>query len=222
VKSTDGGATWGEAKRVNDDPPGRQQFFTWMTIDQATGWLWFVFYDRRNYNDEQTDVYMAVSKDGGETFLNFKVSESPFFPLSDFFFGDYTNVTAYNNVVRPIWTRLDLNQLTVWTAIVDPGAIVQPVETHEPAPIFSLDNPAPNPAAEVAGFSFKLHHRALVSLKLIDLQGVERAVLIDEGWRDPGKHLEKIDLKQHGLPPGAYFFVLNVDGKLARKKLLVI
>lgn len=222
VKSTDGGATWSEAKRVNDDPPGHQQFFTWMTLDQATGWLWFVFYDRRNYNDEQTDVYMAVSKDGGETFINFQVSESPFFPVSDFFFGDYTNVTAYNNVVRPIWARLDVDQLTVWTAIVHPEAIFPPVKTHELESKFSLDNPAPNPAVDVAGFSFKLHHRALVSLKLIDFQGVVRTVLIDEDWRNPGKHLEKIDLKQLGLQPGAYFFVLSVDGKVARKKLVVI
>ncbi len=27
VKSTDGGETWSERKRVNDDPPGKQQFF---------------------------------------------------------------------------------------------------------------------------------------------------------------------------------------------------
>lgn len=106
AKSTDGGLSWSPAKRVNDDNNGRQQFFTWMAIDQATGYLWFVFYDRRNYNDERTDVYMALSKDGGASFKNFKISESPFIPTDNVFFGDYTNVTAHNNVVRPIWARL--------------------------------------------------------------------------------------------------------------------
>ncbi len=64
VKSSDGGETWTERTRVNDDPPGKQQFFTWMTVDQITGYIWFVFYDRRNYEDNNTDVYMAVSTDG--------------------------------------------------------------------------------------------------------------------------------------------------------------
>lgn len=51
VKSTDGGATWSQPARVNNDPPGKQQFFTWMTIDQVTGYLWFVFYDRRAHTN---------------------------------------------------------------------------------------------------------------------------------------------------------------------------
>jgi len=118
-KSTDGGLTWSPAKRVNDDPPGKQQFFTWMTVDQITGYIYIVFYDRRNYNNSNTDVYMAMSKDGGENFLNFKISESPFLPDGYTFFGDYNNITAYNNVVRPIWTRLQNGQLSIWTAFIN-------------------------------------------------------------------------------------------------------
>ncbi len=118
-KSTDGGLTWSPAKRVNDDPPGKQQFFTWMTVDQVTGYIYIVFYDRRNYNNSNTDVYMAMSKDGGENFLNFKISESPFLPDGYTFFGDYNNITAYNNVVRPIWTRLQNGQLSIWTALIN-------------------------------------------------------------------------------------------------------
>lgn len=70
---------------MNDDQPGKHQFFTWMTIDQSTGYLNFVFYDRRNHSNNATDVYMAVLYDGGETFTNFKVSESPFTPPGDSF-----------------------------------------------------------------------------------------------------------------------------------------
>lgn len=123
-RSSDGGNTWSAPIRVNDDPPGKQQFFTWMTVDQTTGYLWFVWYDRRNYPDDNTDVYMAASTDGGETFINFKVSEEPFIPGSGIFFGDYNNINAHNNVIRPIWTRLHQNQLSVWTAIVQPDSVI--------------------------------------------------------------------------------------------------
>lgn len=118
-KSTDGGKTWSEAKRVNDDPAGKQQFFNWMSIDPITGYIYIVFYDRRNYFDEQTDVYLATSTDGGETFVNEKISESPFRPTPLVFFGDYNNISAYNGVVRPIWTRLDQGKHSIWTALID-------------------------------------------------------------------------------------------------------
>ncbi|MGB3078786.1 MAG: sialidase family protein, partial [Saprospiraceae bacterium] len=74
AKSTDGGSTWSSPVKVNDDISNRQQFLTWMTIDQTTGFLYFVFYDRRNYVDDSTDVFVAVSMDGGNTFINRKIS----------------------------------------------------------------------------------------------------------------------------------------------------
>lgn len=80
ITSTDGGATWSDPTRVNDDPPGKQQFFTWMAVDQSTGHLHCVFYDRRNHSDHATDVVVAHSKDGGKTWNNQIVSESSFTP----------------------------------------------------------------------------------------------------------------------------------------------
>jgi hypothetical protein len=63
---------------------------------------------------------MARSTDGGKTFINFKISERPFVPNSATFMGDYTNVSAYNNIIRPIWTSMDrYKRLSVWTAIID-------------------------------------------------------------------------------------------------------
>jgi len=117
VKSTDGGNTWSQPKRVNQDNTQTHQFFTWMTVDPATGYLYFVYYDRRNYNDNRTDVYLARSTDGGETFTEFNISQSPFTPNSSIFFGDYTGITALNGKVYPIWTRLENNQRSVWIAI---------------------------------------------------------------------------------------------------------
>ncbi|MGB1003785.1 MAG: sialidase family protein [Salibacteraceae bacterium] len=118
TKSIDGGNSWSSPKKVNDDNSHTQQFLPWITVDQSTGYLYTIFYDRRNYTDSQTDVYLAVSKDGGNTFINHKISDSPFTPLSYVFFGDYINISAHQGVVRPIWTRYENGQLSVWTAIV--------------------------------------------------------------------------------------------------------
>ncbi|MFN8304285.1 MAG: sialidase family protein [Saprospiraceae bacterium] len=118
-KSTDGGKTWSKPKRVNNDPKGKHQFLSWLAIDQTTGFLYIMFYDRRAYDDEQTDVYLAVSRNGGKTFENMKISESPFDPTKFVFFGDYNHISAHGGRVRPIWTRLEKGVLSVWTALID-------------------------------------------------------------------------------------------------------
>ena len=117
--SDDKGKTWSEPTRVNDDETEQHQFFSWMDIDPVTGYVYIVFYDRRNFTDNQTEVFLAVSKDGGETFENMKISEAPFTPRTDVFFGDYNNISAFNGKVRPIWTQTEGKTLSVWTAIID-------------------------------------------------------------------------------------------------------
>lgn len=115
VRSTDGGFTWSNAIRVNDDTEknGKQQFMSWMSVDPVTGNIFVVYYDRRNYDDLQTDVYLARSTDGGDTFENTKISEEPFTPNKNVFFGDYIGVNAYNNQVACIWQRMDKGRLSV-------------------------------------------------------------------------------------------------------------
>lgn len=117
AKSTDGGNTWSEPIRVNNDAPGHQQFLTWLTIDQTTGYLYAVFYDRRHYNDNRTDVYLAYSIDGGESFMNLKITEHPFL-LGEGgpFFGDYNNIAAHKGKIYPVWTQVDEKKLSIWTA----------------------------------------------------------------------------------------------------------
>ena len=128
--SDDRGETWSAPMRVNDDPAGAQQFFTWMTVDPVTGFIHVVFYDRRaahadhpNTGDlrrRDTDVYLATSEDGGETWTNWCISEESFRPgAKGIFFGDYNNIVAYDGKVRPIWTREDRGILSVWTAIIE-------------------------------------------------------------------------------------------------------
>jgi len=119
VKSVDNGLTWSKPIKVNNDQGQSQQFMSWFTIDQSNGRLYCVFYDRRNYKDAQTDVYLAYSDNGGESFTNIKVNEKPFLPSKGVFFGDYINIVAQDNIVRPIWMSLHKNKMAVWTALID-------------------------------------------------------------------------------------------------------
>jgi hypothetical protein len=220
VKSTDSGETWTEPARVNDDPPGKQQFFTWMTIDQITGNLYFVFYDRRAYNDNNTDVFMAKSVDGGETFRNFKISETPFIPTSGVFFGDYNNVTAHDNVIRPIWTRLHNGQISVWTAIIN--LFETDIEEYDkPAIPFALDQNYPNPFKETTHFSFKVKSASTITLKIIDMYGRTVATMIDRETMSPGAYFEHFNASTYNLPSGVYYFALTGDNQNQVRKMII-
>jgi hypothetical protein len=62
---------------------------------------------------------LAYSDNGGERFTNIKINENPFLPSKGVFFGDYINIVAHNNIVRPIWMSLHNNKMAVWTALID-------------------------------------------------------------------------------------------------------
>jgi hypothetical protein len=117
--SDDQGKSWVEPIKVNQDKSEKHQFFTWMAIDQKSGSVYFVYYDRRNYKDNQTDVYLTKTIDGGKTFKDERISTSPFIPDAKMFFGDYTNIAAFDGMVRPIWPRMDNGKITLWTALID-------------------------------------------------------------------------------------------------------
>jgi len=220
VYSDDGGSTWSDRIRVNDDPPGNQQFFNWMDIDQSTGYLYVVFYDRRNYTDKLTDVYMAVSKDGGNTWDNILISESPFNPVSSVFFGDYTNISVHNGMIRPIWARLDNSNLSIWTARID--SMFVGIRPGKQIPNFlSLDQNFPNPVQGVTYFSYKIHVLSTVSLKIYDLYGREVATIVDEKLLSPGAYIEMIDLASYRLLPGFYFYALTSKNQTLKRKMIV-
>jgi hypothetical protein len=220
IKSTDGGTTWSSPQRVNDDPPGRHQFFTWMTIDQSTGYLYTVFYDRRNHPDGLTDVYMAVSKDGGDTFTNFKVSETPFNPNQSVFFGDYTHIAAHNGIVRPVWTRLHNGALSIMTALVDTIYVGNAPEKISALPT-SLDQNFPNPVQDISFISYKVHAPARVSLKIYDFYGHEVVTLVPLQEVPAGKYIEPFDRNRYGLSPGFYYYSLFAGDQVLNRKMMV-
>jgi hypothetical protein len=119
IKSTDAGQTWSEPMQVNQDKDPRHQFLTSMAIDQVRGDLHFVYYDRRRFKDNRTDVVWATSTDGGQTFKEQRISNQPFVPNPMVFFGDYLGIAAHNGRIRPIWPRMDNNKITLWVGLID-------------------------------------------------------------------------------------------------------
>lgn len=217
-KSTDGGNTWSAPARVNNDPPGKHNFLTWMAVDQVTGYLYFVFYDRRDYSDWQTGVYLAYSTDEGETFANLRVHSEPFTPQPNKNFGDYTNIVAHDGQVHPIWERQVDGQTSIWT-----GVSAFPLGVGD-SDFFALQTKLesfPNPFSSTATIRFNLAKAQEISLTVHDILGRTMARVFSSKTFAEGLHEVELDNIALQLPGGIYFLKLSNGRSVETCKVVV-
>ncbi len=218
IKSTDGGITWSAPTRVNDDAPGKHQFMSSMCIDQVTGYVYVVFYDRRNFSgNDFTDVYLAVSKDGGVTYQNYKINQTSFKPTTGVFFGDYIGISAHNNVVRPIWMQLNNGQLSVYTAIIN-GTTLSLETIQEPVVKNILVQP--NPTKNEATVLFNLKSKSSVTAQLIGQDGKVLSEVLTNKPFSKGAHEVIINKDNLKLSSGLYYLVFFADKTSSYTKLV--
>jgi hypothetical protein len=117
LASKDGGRTWAPPVRVNDDPKGAAQMFTWMAVDPADGSVNIVFHDRRGLTGTMTGVMLARSVDGGKTFVNHRVPVEPFDCCSaSAFVGDYNGLDAYGGRLVAVFPVITGGQQRIMAA----------------------------------------------------------------------------------------------------------
>lgn len=117
IRSNNFGDNWTLPVKVNSDTGKKHQYMPSMVIDNVTGYIYVLFYDRRNYDDNQTDVYLAYSVDSGTTFKDVKISDTSFVPEETSFFGDYIQVAAHKGVIAAVWTRMDSGKTSVMSSV---------------------------------------------------------------------------------------------------------
>jgi hypothetical protein len=112
VRSTDGGATFSLPLRVNDDNGVTTQLLPAVAV-ATDGTIAVKWWDRRNdpINDSLTDVYMAVSTDGGSSFgKNLRVTDHNwvFGPveagLAGGYHGDYDGIAFDGDTFYVAWS----------------------------------------------------------------------------------------------------------------------
>lgn len=110
IYSRDGGSTWSEPIRVNNDTVGNgiDQFFSAVAVS-TQGYVHLIFYDRRDDEDNTLiNLYYAISKNGGENFTFQTNATSESFDGNNAigsqpFIGDYIGLAASNTTAYGIW-----------------------------------------------------------------------------------------------------------------------
>jgi hypothetical protein len=177
LRSTDGGESWNAPLRVNNDTTTTEQFFPSATIDQSTGIIYCLFYDRRDHIGRNlTEVYLARSIDGGESFQNYRLNSNPFNPSSKIYLGDYTHIAAQNTYIFPAWTEEKSNNdgvtftESIWsTIIIDTSALRDGVPPEHDNPI-SLQI-TPNPVSSQVHLNFIHPQNMVSSIEITDVIG---------------------------------------------------
>lgn len=146
TRSTDGGSTWSQKVRINDDPinNGCDQFHPWLMVAPDESII-AVFLDRRNDpGNLLMDLYMTTSTDAGNTWSqNERISTVSCDPTAGSTFadhlahrdridqpliladragllGEYIGVTASSiDDIHPIWTDTRLGDQDVFAGVKD-------------------------------------------------------------------------------------------------------
>src|SRR5205823_3343812 len=114
--STDDGATWSAAVRVNDDATTNSQFLPYVALDPATGIVAVGFHDCRNDDgvngtnmipNDDAEYYGTFSTDGGVTWASNMRLSGGFSNASDSGngsdYGDYVGQSALAGKLYAVW-----------------------------------------------------------------------------------------------------------------------
>jgi len=129
--SRDGGLSWSPATPIHPVGDSSVQFMPWIAVDQSTGRVHAVFYDRQRRPGEEglhpwaTHVVHAWSANGFD-WNQERLTVEPFVPSPKAFMGDYNAIDVVGGIVRPVWTELHEGRLSIWTALIEMKTPSQP------------------------------------------------------------------------------------------------
>lgn len=222
TRSEDGGLTWSDPIRVNNDLSFSN--YNWMsTISVAPdGRLDVVWLDTRdNPGTVLSRLYYAYSLDAGNTWSeNYPLSESfdPHvgWPQQDKM-GDYFEMFSDENGAHLAWAATFNGEQDVYYSHISPAFTA--LNENRQSSSFALSQNFPNPATDQTTISYDLTKNGFVSLILFDIAGCEIATLVN-AYKAEGRHHENFNTSN--LAAGTYYYKLTFDNISDTKKLIII
>jgi hypothetical protein len=227
-KSTNGGLSWSDGIRVNQDAlsNGRYQFFPGITIDQFGG-VNIIFYDDRNTTSDSSGVFLARSTDAGSTWSEYEISDHNFMPiaiggLGQGYMGDNIDITSVGNKLYPVWMDNRTGNFQMWSVPIEITSVGVENENDFSIPIeFELKQNYPNPFNPNTLIEFNLPIGSIVTLKVLDATGKEVVLLLNE-FRGSGNHIVNFEAQKFNLSSGVYFYTLSANGFTQTKPMILL
>lgn len=220
ARSTDGGFTWDDPVRVNQDlNTNNWQWFGTMSVS-PDGRIDVVWLDTRdNPGTYLSSLYYSYSIDGGETFSqNERVSESfnphTGWPQQDKM-GDYFHMVSDVDYAHLAWANTLNGEQDVYYTRVNPwfvGVKENQLKNQLLIHVF------PNPATDEINVKYQTENKGNVEIRLFDVLGKEILSQTDSD-KEAGFHLVKINTSL--FAEGVYYLRVNSDNKSAARKVIL-
>ena len=223
-RSTDGGLTWSQGIRVNQDAlnNGKIQYFPAICVDELGG-IDVLYYDDRNTSSDSAQVYLSRSKDGGNTWQDFLVSEHTFQPkpiigFSSQYQGDFITLATNNSKLYAYWMDDYSGIYQIWTSVINLSQVgIRKIDEEIPTN-FSLKQNYPNPFNPETNIEFQVPSSGFISLKIYDISGREVENLFSGNLQGGIYH---INWNAKGNSSGVYFLKANFGNATKTIRLIL-
>lgn len=224
ARSTDGGETWSEPIKINDDES--EEHWQWFgTLSVApNGRVDVLWVDTRDdLGGFNSSLYYAHSFDGGETWSpNERLSEA-FDPHLGFpnqqKIGDYYHSISDNTGVHLAWCATFNGEQDVFYSYIEVDEPISKVE-NAVEQTFQLSQNSPNPFQEATIIHYVINEASTVVLDIIDIYGNVVETLVTD-HQSVGAY-EVSWYAKNKVSSGIYFYRLKVEGEGSAVRKMVI
>lgn len=117
IRSVNSGDYWTQPMRIGSNLE-KHQFLPAIAVDQATGYIYIVFYDTHPYSELKADLTMAYSMDGGASFKYVTIEKGSILPQNSVSENNLIQIDAYRGIITPVWSHMENEKSVVCTAII--------------------------------------------------------------------------------------------------------
>lgn len=118
TRSNNYGDNWSNPAKLGNGNAVNDQYGPRMAVDQSTGYIYILFFDRGEHENDSTDVVLAYSSESGGNFSTKVITETPFVADDHTGAGVYLDITAHNGVIVPVWTSTVNGKKLLWTTTI--------------------------------------------------------------------------------------------------------
>lgn len=221
--SYNGGATWYPPVLVNDDGTVNDQFQPWLDVKRG-GIIDLVWLDRRgDFLDQDFQVMIAYSFDGGMTFSpNVPVTDGifPLLPDPNGWMGEYIGIDVDSATAYIAWTDTRLGDRDIFfDSLAQPVGIPMDPSGRGLPGVFSLSQNYPNPCTRSTTINYIIPEDCHVKIDIYNIAGHKVMDLVGEE-QNAGQRTVKLNADQ--LSAGVYFYRLEAGDYTAIRKLTVV